>query len=359
MVDFNSLKANSYDVEPYFAYQGWNRYFEMLNGPIYPDLLKHFWMKAKIFTKYEAKQEELLAIEKNPRLKGKSRKEMGLLDFTGTQIRSNICGMNLIFSKVHFNALLGLEDTGLILEKFEKDTRYREDLLHRMFVDFNQKGKVKGITDECRVLFKIIISSICPRLGGTDTISWPHRHPIYFLLTQRKVNLGDYLFERVCEAIFLSKSQRRTSIVHPRLLSDLFFQCRIVKLVKKYHPELVENQVTPEVLSANFLSKMHLINTKVVQPAQDFQVRTGDRFYVDGYPIVSELDCEEVIQNYLEQLKGEGHEVTREMVPKEPTADVYSMRRRKSKRKAETQEEQVQPDLLTQKKIKVEQVAAE
>ncbi|PNX62123.1 hypothetical protein L195_g052811, partial [Trifolium pratense] len=286
---------------------------EMLNGPIYPDLLKHFWMKAKIFTKYEAKQEELLAIEKNPRLKGKSRKEMGLLDFTGTQIRSNICGMNLIFSKVHFNALLGLEDTGLILEKFEKDTRYREDLLHRMFVDFNQKGKVKGITDECRVLFKIIISSICPRLGGTDTISWPHRHLIYFLLTQRKVNLGDYLFERVCEAIFLSKFQRR-----------------IVKL-------------------------MHLINTNVVQPEQDFQVRTGDPFYVDGYPIVSELDCEEVIQNYLEQLKGEGHQVTREMVPKEPTADVYSMRRRKSKRKAETQEEQVQPDLLTQKKIKVEQ----
>ncbi|PNX66664.1 cullin-like protein, partial [Trifolium pratense] len=46
MVDFNSLKVNGYDVEPYFASQGWNRYFEMLNGPIYPDLLKHFWMKA-------------------------------------------------------------------------------------------------------------------------------------------------------------------------------------------------------------------------------------------------------------------------------------------------------------------------
>ncbi|PNX64715.1 hypothetical protein L195_g062252, partial [Trifolium pratense] len=65
---------------------------------------------------------------------------------------------------------------------------------------------------------------------------------------------------------------------------------RIVKLVKKHHPELVANEITPEVLSANFLTKMHLINTKVVQPQQDFQVRSGDPFYVDGYPIISELD---------------------------------------------------------------------
>ncbi|PNX60221.1 hypothetical protein L195_g060078, partial [Trifolium pratense] len=166
-----------------------------MNGPIYPDLLKHFWMKAKVFSKYEAKQEELLAIERNPSLKGKSRKEMGLLEFTGTQIRSNVCGINLTFSKVHFNALLGLTNSGMILDNFEKETRFREDLLHKMFTDLKLKGKVKGMSDECRVLFKIIISSICPRLGGTDTISWPHRHLIYFLLTQRKVNLGDYLFE--------------------------------------------------------------------------------------------------------------------------------------------------------------------
>ncbi|PNX68898.1 hypothetical protein L195_g064191, partial [Trifolium pratense] len=62
---------------------------------------------------------------------------------------------------------------------------------------------------------------------------------------------------------------------------------------------------------------------------------------------------------YLKQLKGEGFVVTREMVPKEPTVNMYNPRKRKSKRKAETQEEQVQPDLLTQKKIKVEQAAAE
>ncbi|PNX57549.1 hypothetical protein L195_g058751, partial [Trifolium pratense] len=73
MVDFNSLKDNGFDVKPYFSAQGWDKYFDMLNGPIYPDLLKKFWMKARVFSEYEAKQEELAAIERDPSLKGKTR----------------------------------------------------------------------------------------------------------------------------------------------------------------------------------------------------------------------------------------------------------------------------------------------
>ncbi|MCI44324.1 hypothetical protein A2U01_0065563, partial [Trifolium medium] len=34
-----------------------------------------------------------------------------------------------------------------------------------MFTDLSQKGKARGMTDQCRVLFKIIISSISPRTG--------------------------------------------------------------------------------------------------------------------------------------------------------------------------------------------------
>ncbi|CAJ2628114.1 unnamed protein product [Trifolium pratense] len=357
MVDFESLKENGYDVKPYFSAQGWNKYFDMLNGPIYPDLLKKFWMKARVFTKVEAKQEELAAIERDPSLKGKTRKEMGLLEFTGTQIRSNICGINLTFSPIHFNALLGLDNSGLVLDDFEKDTRFRDELLHRMCIDMKLKGKVKGLTDECRVLFKIILSSISPRVGGTDTISWPHRHLIYFLLTERKVNLGKYFFERICEAIFSSKSQRKTTIVYPRLLSDLLFQGHIVQNLKKFYPELMAQKLSPEVLNASFLTKMHLIDTKLVQPKQEFRVSLEDRLYVDGYPVISEMDAEHIIQDYLKVLKDEGYTVDRSMVPKAPI-NMYKPKR-KPKRKADSQDEQVKPDLLAQKKVKVEQSMAE
>ncbi|PNX98634.1 hypothetical protein L195_g021885 [Trifolium pratense] len=357
MVDFDSLQANGFDVKQYFSTQGWDKYFDMLNGPIYPDLLKKFWMKAKVFDKFEAEKEERAAIERDPSLKGKTRKDMGLLEFTGKQIRSNICGMNMAFSPIHFNALLGLPNSGIELDAFEKDTRYRDDLLHLICTDLKLKGKVKGLTDECRVLFKIILAAISPRVGGTDTISWTHRHLLYFLLTGKKVNLGDYFFERICEAIFSSKSQRKTTIVYPRLLSDLLYQGHVVQNLKKFHPELVKKKFTPEILNASFLTKMRLISTKLVAPPQEFSARLEDRLYVDGYPVISEADAEHIIQDYLEVLRGEGFTVDRSMIPPAPV-NMYNPTRR-PKRKADSQDDQPKPDLLAQKRIKVEQYVAE
>ncbi|XP_045791768.1 uncharacterized protein LOC123886495 [Trifolium pratense] len=177
-------------------------------------------MKAKVFDKAEAKQEELAAIERDPSLKGKSRKEMGLLEFTGKQIRSNICGMNLAFSPIHFNALLGLDNSGIELDVFEKDTRYKNDLLALICTDLKLKGKVK---------------------------------------------------------------------------------------------ELVEKKFTPEILNASFLTKMRIISSKLVQPPQEFTASLEDRLYVDGYPVISEMDAEHIIQDYLEVLRKEGYTVDRSM----------------------------------------------
>ncbi|PNX91461.1 hypothetical protein L195_g047592, partial [Trifolium pratense] len=203
----------------------------------------------------------------------------------------------------------------------------------------------------------IILAAISPRVGGTDTISWTHRHLLYFLLTRKKVNLGDYFFERICEAIFASKSQRKTTIVYPRLLSDLLYQGHVVQNLKKFHPELVQKRFYPEILNASFLTKMRLISSKPVAPPQEFSVRLEDRLYVDGYPVISEADAEHVIQDYLEVLRGEGYTVDRSMVPKAP-ANMYNPSR-KQKRKAEPQADQPKPDLLAQKKVKVEQSFAE
>ncbi|CAJ2673835.1 unnamed protein product [Trifolium pratense] len=200
------------------------------------------------------------------------------------------------------------------LDVFEKDTRYRDDLLHLICTDFSLKGKVKGLTDECRVLFKIILAAISPRVGGTDTISWTHRHLLYFLLTEKK-NL------------------------------------------RKFHPELVEKRFYPEILNANFLSKMRLIASKPVAPPQEFTVRLEDRLYVAGYPLISEADAEHIIQDYLEVLRQEGFVVDRSMIPPAPVSQYNP--KRKPKRKAEAQDDLPKPDLLAQKKVKVEQSMAE
>ncbi|MCI69687.1 hypothetical protein A2U01_0090950, partial [Trifolium medium] len=35
-VDFEALKVNGFEVEKFFTDQGWSKFFDMLNGPVYP-----------------------------------------------------------------------------------------------------------------------------------------------------------------------------------------------------------------------------------------------------------------------------------------------------------------------------------
>jgi len=65
----------------------------MLDGPSYENLVKYFWVRAEIYDKYDAKAEEDHMVLIDPSIKGKTRADMGLKEFTITEIRSNIMGI--------------------------------------------------------------------------------------------------------------------------------------------------------------------------------------------------------------------------------------------------------------------------
>ncbi|MCI27924.1 hypothetical protein A2U01_0049124, partial [Trifolium medium] len=155
------------------------------------------------------------AVKKNPELQGKTTKEMGLEDFKEVEIRSTIAGMDITIIKGHFVKLLGLEDKGKVISEYKESGYYRENIKKDMFIDLKLLGKSKGMNDECRVLFKILLSSILPRTGGLDTISWEHMHFIYFLLKGKKINLAECLFDHLCSAIREGNFKRMTTIAHP------------------------------------------------------------------------------------------------------------------------------------------------
>ncbi|MCI50700.1 hypothetical protein A2U01_0071944, partial [Trifolium medium] len=48
-VEFEALKANGFDVEHFFTDQGWSQFFDSLNGPVYPILVKDFWPRCEIY----------------------------------------------------------------------------------------------------------------------------------------------------------------------------------------------------------------------------------------------------------------------------------------------------------------------
>jgi hypothetical protein len=78
-------------------------------------------MKACLFTRENAKAQELEKINNNPALQGKTRIEMGLKPFNGTEINSNIGGLNLTIQKGYLAALLGITSSGRIISLYGKN----------------------------------------------------------------------------------------------------------------------------------------------------------------------------------------------------------------------------------------------
>ena len=81
-VDFASLKRNGMNLDALMAAQQMFPYFDMLNGPTFVKLVKDFWVRAEVYDLEAAKAEELQVVTRDPSLRGKTRKEMGLEPFS-------------------------------------------------------------------------------------------------------------------------------------------------------------------------------------------------------------------------------------------------------------------------------------
>src|SRR6266487_2485955 len=78
-VDFESLRLNKHDVESYFIDQdGGLRYMKLLNGPIYPTLVKDFWIKSKLMIVEDHDKEFTALRNSKPENKDKTPAELGL-----------------------------------------------------------------------------------------------------------------------------------------------------------------------------------------------------------------------------------------------------------------------------------------
>lgn len=51
MVDFKSMADNGYDFRHTVRFQGWIKYFDRLVGPVFPTLVKEFWIHAQAYHK--------------------------------------------------------------------------------------------------------------------------------------------------------------------------------------------------------------------------------------------------------------------------------------------------------------------
>ncbi|KAK2382130.1 hypothetical protein QL285_069683 [Trifolium repens] len=344
-VDFESFKVNGIDIQSLFYDQQWKNYFEMLNGFVYYDIVKYFWQKATIFDKFSADEEVRKMVEKDSSLKGKTRSQLGLRPYKGKEIRSNIMGINVLITQEHIAKILGLDNEGENVDEYGEKSKHIESIKKDLFLpgrSNNDFGKAKFMRQNFSFAFKVFLASIITREGGYDTISIPHRHFIWFMYKKVKINLAKLLFDHLCFTISKSRTKSPSIIHHPRLISEIICQKKLIQIVSIKEKLRVFNTAKYD---ASVLVNMKLKTKEELKTAKSPLEAVYEKyFWCDGFPTISEFDNDDVIKNFLELVRIDyGVRVPRSMVVGVPNWDIFKGPKQitKSKRKPQPVEQEI------------------
>jgi hypothetical protein len=314
----------------------------MLNGFVYFDIVKNFWNKAYVFDKFDADNEVRLLVEKDKNLRGRSREQLGLKPFRGKEIRSNLLGMSVLIKQEHIAKMLGLDNKGLDVNEYKGTTKYLSAVHKDLFpsgTTSKEFGKAKFMHENFNIAFRVFINSFITREGGKDTISVPHRHFIWFMYKKMKINLAKLLFDHLCTCINENHNKAKATIHHPRLISELIRQTKLIEILRSKEKLRVFNTAK---MDASILVNMKLKTKEEILKVKDPLKEVYETyFWCNGFPTISEADNEEVIKNFLEMVwQDTGVRIARDMVAGSPW-DIYKSSKEvtRNRRKPITTEE--------------------
>jgi hypothetical protein len=183
-----------------------------------------------------------------------------------------------------------------------------------------------------------MLAAIFTRNEGTYTISWPHKHFIFFMLKKVKINLAACLFEHLCTCITEGHHKSKSVIHHPRLISERLRQTKLIEVLRRGTPEKLR-VFSPFKFKAQNLLNMKLIKGPVIYSPDPLLEKFEEYFFSDGYPTMLEANNEEVIKNFLAIFKDDtGIEVDRSMVAALPDWDRFNNPKRKEFKKTKNVE---------------------
>ncbi|KAK2444015.1 hypothetical protein QL285_015073 [Trifolium repens] len=324
-VDFESLKVNGIDVQSLFFNQQWKNYFDMLNGFVYYDIVKYFWQKATVYDRISADEEVRMLVEKDSSLRGKSRRELGLKPYRGKEIMSNILGINVLITQEHIAKVLGLDNEGQNVDDYDEKSKHLEAIKKDLFEPGSSNsdfGKAKFMKQDFGFAFRIFLHSIITREGGYDTISIPHRHFIWFMHKRVKINLAKILFDHLCSTLSKCRTKSTSVIHHPRLISEIIRQTKLVDILSTKEKIRVFN--TAKFDATVLVNMKKKTKEEIKQAKTPLQAVYEEYFWCDGFPTISEHDNDVVIKNFLELVRIDtGISVPRSMVVGVPNWDIF------------------------------------
>ncbi|KAK2414255.1 hypothetical protein QL285_036868 [Trifolium repens] len=304
-VDLESIRVNGFaDVVNLFKKQGLEYYFDFLNGPTYSELVKEFWMKASVITRdiYDKKVKETM--EKHPEWKERTPEEMGLTSFYSTEIESFVAGFRISIRLCHILEALKLKRDGVIIKQSDVVGPEVEEYMFKPKTD--PKDKFEWI-DNCKVIYKILIDSVLPKLGGTDQISSVQKLFTYNVAKGNIVDIGRLIFDNLCTSIIASKAIVR----HSRLLSHMFAQCGLLDAVTPYLPGLGTFMLGSKIVNSTSLRYLKLVKTnEIIHPTHPLLLRNSEKGIGESWLVhVRESEAKRVIEAHADFMKQLGADI--------------------------------------------------
>src|SRR3954467_9135360 len=217
-VDINNLKANGFQCDARIFEQGWSKYLDRLVGPIYPELVKDFWVHATV---------------------------------TPTAIISFVLGHEVIITEKLIRKLYGLNDEEgwAELQPYTVDWALVEKQISTVVgVDSQLSGNLRPFY---KVWAEIILGSLHHRkkMRSSSFISQTHMYTLFCIGKKMEINFSHFLFENLRTSIFESREDERakyphiprTTIPFGRMISDILIESKVVDFIRNLNaPHLLE-----------------------------------------------------------------------------------------------------------------------
>jgi len=261
LVDLLSLAHHGCDLRSIYQAQDLTYYFDMLNGPTYLSLVRHFWVRAQI---YDLKASQLEMDEKiliDPNLKGKTPEEIGLEPFRCEEIRSSIMGIPVVILVDTIAGVIRRASEGRFVFGLSNKKSSWIPIVNRTIFNSSTKGKYKDLNMRTKMLLKIQNENLLPKGSGGDKPSLDHKVFLHFFLTRERANMPKYIFRHLIKNLRDSQTIKKNFVPYGRLLSEIFHQGGILNALKNvnYFTDAQLGTVTGRIINGATLVTMKLI----------------------------------------------------------------------------------------------------
>ncbi|KAK2375944.1 hypothetical protein QL285_076792 [Trifolium repens] len=304
-VDLESIRVNGFaEVVHLYKKQGLEYYFDLLNGPTYTEMVKEFWMKASVITRdvYDRKVKD--KIKENPEFKERTPEEMGLRSFISTEIESFVAGFRISIRLCHILEALKLKRDGVIIKHSVEAGPDVDEFLFKPKT--NPKDKLEW-TNNCKIIYRILIDSVLPKLGGTDQISSVQKLFTFNVAKGNIVDIGRRIFDHLCMSII----SRKAIVRHSRLLSHMFAQSGLLDAITPYLPGLGTFLLSSKIVNSTTLRYLKLVkNNEIVHPTHPVLLRESEKGIGESWLVhVRDSEAKRVIEAHAEFMKKLGADV--------------------------------------------------